>query len=78
MMTCEKKILQTVDMSAGHYASTYRTGNICCRSEAMKRYIGTCLPHAGRYMQSRTGAVTQVSTCTCILPQTSALSQGNW
>ena len=27
----------------------------------MKRYIGTCLPHAGRYMQSRTGAVTQVS-----------------
>ena len=31
----------------------------------MKRYIGTCLPHAGRYMQSRTGAVTQVS----ILPQ---------
>ena len=38
---------------------------ICCRSEAMKRYIGTCLPHAGRYMQSRTGAVTQVS----ILPQ---------
>ena len=43
----------------------YRTGNICCRSEAMKRYIGTCLPHAGRYMQSRTGAVTQVS----ILPQ---------
>ena len=35
------------------------------RSEAMKRYIGTCLPHAGRYMQSRTGAVTQVS----ILPQ---------
>ena len=26
----------------------YRTGNICCRSEAMKRYIGTCLPHAGR------------------------------
>ena len=44
----------------------YRTGNIiCCRSEAMKRYIGTCLPHAGRYLQSRTGAVTQVS----ILPQ---------
>ena len=43
----------------------YRTGNICCRSEAMKRYIGPCLPHAGRYMQSRTGAVTQVS----ILPQ---------
>ena len=43
----------------------YCTGNICCRSEAMKRYIGTCLPHAGRYMQSRTGAVTQVS----ILPQ---------
>ena len=35
------------------------------RSEAMKCYIGTCLPHAGRYMQSRTGAVTQVS----ILPQ---------
>ena len=46
-------------------SSNYRTGNICCRSEAMKRYIGTCLPHAGRYMQSRTGAVTQVS----ILPQ---------
>ena len=22
----------------------------------MKRYIGTCLPHAGRYMQSRTGS----------------------
>ena len=43
----------------------YRTGNIYGRSEAMKRYIGTCLPHAGRYMQSRTGAVTQVS----ILPQ---------
>ena len=39
----------------------YRTGNIYGRSEAMKRYIGTCLPHAGRYMQSRTGAVTQVS-----------------
>ena len=47
------------------FSSEYRTGNICCRSEAMKRYIGTCLPHAGRYMQSRTGAVTQVS----ILPQ---------
>ena len=27
--------------------------------------IGTCLPHAGRYVRSRTGAVTQVS----ILPQ---------
>ena len=48
-----------------HYQFDYRTGNICCRSEAMKRYLGTCLPHAGRYMQSRTGAVTQVS----ILPQ---------
>ena len=38
----------------------------------MKRYIGTCLPHAGRYMQSRTGAVTQVS----ILPQSFFLPRG--
>ena len=52
--------------------SYYRTGNIYGRSEAMKRYIGTCLPHAGRYMQSRTGAVTQVS----ILPQSFFLPRG--
>ena len=46
-----------------HTVSLYRTGNICCRREAMKRYIGTCLPHAGRYMQSRTGAVHRFLYC---------------